>query len=667
LGQASGEGDPLGPLLKLDSELGEGASAMIVPAGLSDGLSDELGPYALLLQARELRRVGQEFRAPAILEPLLTQADPLVAANARLELAECALSQGHPAEARKQQRQVLATRLLPAELRARALEGLGRSSEAAGDRRAARAAFEQAVALDPEGETGERALNALGSLETGKAPVGIPAVRQSLAAAKRLLLHGRPQAAFQELSELRLPRNPDPALLGEIELCIAQCDRALGRLSEAEIHLTRARELTTVKSGAAARVALARERELSGDWRGALHELLEVADADAHAKVGSDALYLAAFIALQHHEMDTAQDLFRRLLPGRRWQHADEARWWLGWIDFRNRAYARALDDWAPLLNSEGPTGIQVRFWAARAQQNIDAAAEAERLRADLLRISPVGYYALLLRDGAVPQSPGPADDCPHEGTDATWVGKLRVVELLWALGHTDYASEEMHALVERASPDRALLLSDVLAQLGDPGWAFTVAVDHAASCHVSPLSPTLYPRPYAKAVEQAARAADVDPLLLWAIMRQESHFRARAHSAAQAFGPMQLLTVTSSRIAAITGTRAGEFDDPNTAMMTAAWYLRALSDRFGPDPALSAAAYNAGPDALARWLSIDGDRPLDVFVEEIPFRETRRYVKTVIANYAAYRSLFGEADGPVIAPGKPTWSRREGGEGIDF
>jgi hypothetical protein len=84
--------------------------------------------------------------------------------------------------------------------------------------------------------------------------------------------------------------------------------------------------MTTVKSGAGARIALARERELSGDWHGAIGDLLEVSDLDARSKAGTDALYLAAFIALQHHDSETARNLFYRLLPGRRWQHSDEER-----------------------------------------------------------------------------------------------------------------------------------------------------------------------------------------------------------------------------------------------------------------------------------------------------------------------------------------------------
>jgi soluble lytic murein transglycosylase len=662
--QLPAEGDPLAPLLALDAQFETDTRRV----SASDEGLEELGPYASLVSARALRAGGQLAQVQALLSPLLKSSEPLVAANAHLELAEVALLLRRPAEARAHQRPVIAERQLPAELRARAAEGLGRSSVALGDLPGARSDFELAAALDPDGEAAEHALAALGALQMPEPKSNTHAGRQRLVRAQRLLRRGQAQAALQELALLKPEGNADGALLGEVELCLAQCDRVLGRNGEAEAHLARAREVTTVKSGAGARIALARERELSGDWPGAIGDLMQVAELDARSKAGTDALYLAAFIALQHHDRETARTLFHRLLPGRRWQHADEARWWLGWIDFQASAYEQALDDWKPLLIGDGPTSVQARFWAARAEENLGRLGEAEKLRTELLSIAPVGYYALLLRAGALPPRPEETPTGTREAIDAdpAWLQKLRRAEVLWALGHTDYAAEEMHALVGHASSERVLLLSDVLAQLGDPGWAFALALDHpeaGAACH---LSPTLFPRPYAQEVKRAAQAAGVDPLLLWAIMRQESHFRTNARSAAQAFGPMQLLQSTSSRIAAITGTAAGQPDNPDTALMTAAWYLRALMDRFGRDPALAAAAYNAGPDALARWLSSDQRLPLELFVEEIPFRETRRYVKTVLANCAAYHSLFGEADGPLIDPlGATSPPPAEGG--VDF
>ena len=162
LGQLPDESDPLAPLRAIDAQFEADRGGV----ALAHEDSAELGPYALLVRARDLRRIGQAAQISSLLVTLLKEAEPLVVANAHLELAEAALVLGHPAEAQAHQRNVLATHPLPAELRARASEGLGRSSQALGEQSAAHAAFEQAAALDPDGEAAERALAALGMMQT---------------------------------------------------------------------------------------------------------------------------------------------------------------------------------------------------------------------------------------------------------------------------------------------------------------------------------------------------------------------------------------------------------------------------------------------------------------------------------------------------------------------
>jgi soluble lytic murein transglycosylase len=96
---------------------------------------------------------------------------------------------------------------------------------------------------------------------------------------------------------------------------------------------------------------------------------------------------------------------------------------------------------------------------------------------------------------------------------------------------------------------------------------------------------------------------------------------------------------------------------EPAVAADLGAWYLAELLGRFR-DPAVAVAAYNAGPRAVAPWAKSGLAEPLDVWVEEIPFKETRRYVKIVIGAWSAYRLLEGKAAPtlsatvPEVAPG---------------
>jgi soluble lytic murein transglycosylase len=154
-----------------------------------------------------------------------------------------------------------------------------------------------------------------------------------------------------------------------------------------------------------------------------------------------------------------------------------------------------------------------------------------------------------------------------------------------------------------------------------------------------------LYPRAYPATVEREAKERNLDPFLIWAVMRRESAFRQEAVSTANARGLMQVFPPTASAI-----SRKLEIDPPEPDQLFsaevnvrfAAWYLAELQKRFA-HPALCAAAYNAGPGPVLRWVQDRGSLPLDLFVERIPYKETRAYVKQVVADYFTYHELYGD------------------------
>ena len=163
------------------------------------------------------------------------------------------------------------------------------------------------------------------------------------------------------------------------------------------------------------------------------------------------------------------------------------------------------------------------------------------------------------------------------------------------------------------------------------------------------------YPAAYAPQVASSAARARVDPYLLLAVARRESLFKPDTRSAAGAVGLMQLLPATARRAAIVLGRPTpsdADMAEPRTAIDLGAWYLSELLGRFG-DPAIAAAAYNAGPRVALPWAQRAAGQPLDVWVEEIPYRETRSYVKVVLGAWSAYRILAG-GSAPVLADAVP-------------
>ncbi len=125
--------------------------------------------------------------------------------------------------------------------------------------------------------------------------------------------------------------------------------------------------------------------------------------------------------------------------------------------------------------------------------------------------------------------------------------------------------------------------------------------------------------------------------------MRRESGFHPQAHSVANARGLMQIVPSTGTAIArelALEPPEPDQLFDPQINLKLGTWYLTQLLKRFG-HPLLGAAAYNAGPIAVLKWLERRPDLPLDLFVELIPFKETRAYLRQVVADYFIYHQLY--------------------------
>lgn len=153
-----------------------------------------------------------------------------------------------------------------------------------------------------------------------------------------------------------------------------------------------------------------------------------------------------------------------------------------------------------------------------------------------------------------------------------------------------------------------------------------------------------LYPTPYAASVRESGQRHNVEPAMVYAVMRQESAFQPFVESPAAAYGLMQIIEPTARSLA-----KDLELEYSKDALLTPAYnielgatYLGKLLTKYDGNLALAAAAYNAGPGSLGRWLQTGQTLPLDLFVGRIIYDETRTYVQRVVANWARYRYVEG-------------------------
>ena len=156
----------------------------------------------------------------------------------------------------------------------------------------------------------------------------------------------------------------------------------------------------------------------------------------------------------------------------------------------------------------------------------------------------------------------------------------------------------------------------------------------------------TVYPLEYEGAIRASARRHDLDPALVAAIIYSESRFDARARSDHGAVGLMQLLPETAAQIAGETGGVAfvpADLDDPRVNIRYGCYYLRTVLDTFGGDCVAAIAAYNAGAGAVAQWEAAARAAGHSLRVADIPYAETRAYVRGVLEARRIYRENYGE------------------------
>ncbi|MBW4447464.1 MAG: transglycosylase SLT domain-containing protein [Spirirestis rafaelensis WJT71-NPBG6] len=150
------------------------------------------------------------------------------------------------------------------------------------------------------------------------------------------------------------------------------------------------------------------------------------------------------------------------------------------------------------------------------------------------------------------------------------------------------------------------------------------------------------YPFPYLNEVEKWSQEQKINPLLVTAVMRQESQFQPKVKSSAGATGLMQVLPSTAKWIAPQIKLDSQKIDleNPSENIMYGTWYLDHTHEQYQNNSLLAIASYNAGPGNVSKWLQAPKEDP-DEFVEAIPFDETKNYVRQVFGNYWNYLRLY--------------------------
>ncbi|MCL1469282.1 transglycosylase SLT domain-containing protein [Argonema antarcticum] len=150
-----------------------------------------------------------------------------------------------------------------------------------------------------------------------------------------------------------------------------------------------------------------------------------------------------------------------------------------------------------------------------------------------------------------------------------------------------------------------------------------------------------LYPFPFLEYIENWSQERKLNPLLVTALMRQESRFEPAIRSVAGAMGLMQVMPGTGAWIAQAINIKSYALDNPNDNIKFGTWYLDHTHETYSNNSMFAVASYNAGPGNVSKWIRDFGLSDPDEFVEAVPFAETQGYIKHVFENYWNYLRLY--------------------------
>ena len=358
---------------------------------------------------------------------------------------------------------------------------------------------------------------------------------------------------------------------------------------------------------------------------------------------------------------DEAGYLWGRIgYEGAREHHPDTLKWYAradaALFDENQLAWqARAglrLGRWDVVREAIGRMPSEMRreptwtYWYGRA---LAARGEDTRARARYLRIAgQTDFYGLLASEELGYSTTLPAtahvpteDEVAAAAADA---GVQRALELIRLGIRTEGVKEWQFAT--RNFDDAKLLAASEFAQRAQVYDRSIQAADRTVRQHNFALR---YPAPFKEVFAEYAKTYGLDEAWVLGLVRQESRFVTEARSEAGAAGLMQVMPRTARYVARKIGMRdyrGKSVTEVQTNVTLGTGYLRLVLDQLG-HPVLASAAYNAGPARARRWRDVS--RPLEgaIYVETIPFPETRDYVKKVMANAAFYGALIDRQPAP--------------------
>lgn len=391
----------------------------------------------------------------------------------------------------------------------------------------------------------------------------------------------------------------------------------------------------------------------------ALHNVVSQYPRDTTA--AATALFLLGDLAIDGGRPDSARSLFLTLAD--RYRTAPErarATLLAALIAYQQRDFAASARELEQALDrGAGGESDAMRYWLARARMAAGDSVRGTVGLRELMAKGPESYYALraAARLDTLPWRMNPAPlPQPSDSVQRIFARAARLDSLgldVESRFELDRMANEAQGLEMLISTGQAFAVNGLAARAQQLG----LRASASGAARDAVLWQLLYPLPYEAPLRATAERADVDPMLAASVIRQESGFVPHATSRTNARGLMQIMPAVGRELARTMGF--GDFDAallwiPDVNLALGMRHFAAAIRKY-PDLERALAAYNAGATPVDRWSAtlLDGQlrsgqtirapiADIELFVERIPYVETRDYVRVIIRNFAMYQLLYG-------------------------
>lgn len=336
-----------------------------------------------------------------------------------------------------------------------------------------------------------------------------------------------------------------------------------------------------------------------------------------------------------------------------------------GWMEYLSGDFEKSSKDMGLLVEKypESQRIPQALYWEARGYEKSGYISKAEAIYRNIINEYPATFYGYTaverLKKREEGDRPKDKEDFPPLSPQSSPISEIAFpkVKELKTLGMKEEAVAELDYIRYRHTGINQTDTID-LESLIKIGEAYINLEEYNRAISMAQWQPLRkkdflylsYPLGFWNFLGQSSNETMLDPYLLAAVIREESRFDPKATSRAGAMGLMQIINSTWDWISKQrdgieprtldSERRTQDPFDPQENIARGSWYLRYLLDRFNRNLIIALSAYNAGPEAVSSWIRNGPEEP-DEFIEEIPYKETKAYIKGVLRSYGEYRKIY--------------------------